>query len=791
MPDARPRLRGGAEIAAISFAAILLEIAYTRVFSFKLPYSFTFLVLGIGLLGTGSGGVLLAIWPGHRSWPFARLVAACALLAGASALASYFIIAPAHVSTMRVAENPRDLARLLIVCGALYVPFLGAGTAIAYILGSDPERAGRLYAADLCGAALACAAVVPVLLWLTPPGTIALASAIFLLAAIAAARSEGGWIAGAAIALLLPAFGALFFHRHLPEPSVDEAKALGFFNPRRDKTLFTEWHPVYRVDVVEGGDRRVIIHDGGVASALHPFDGNAAGLTLFDTNSRSYPFQVLPPNPRVLIIGAAGGEEILASLHFGARQVTGVELNPVTVSLHTKHFADYDGHLATQPNVRLLNDDGRSFLGRTDERFDLVWFVAPDSYASTSAASASAFVLAESYLYTAESIEQSLASVGDDGIVCAQFGDFRYDRKPNRTARYVATARLAFERLGIPDFDRHVLVVTSPEFTGVSTVLLKKTPFTTEEIQRFLRHARSLKGQMARYAPGEKLGVGPVNELITMPASELDAWFAKHPYDLRPVTDDAPFFWHFARFRSALGDTSLRSEWYDDEDAIGERVLLVLLGISALFAGVALLLPLLLMRRTWGRIPFKGRAALYFASLGLGFMFLEVSLMQKLVLFLGFPTYSLTVTLFALLVFSGLGSLASERYGASPARALPQLVATLAAVVALWIFVLPHATDLLLAAPLPARIAVAVALIAPLGLCLGAFMPIGLRTVSHFTEEREAFVTWGWAVNGFFSVISSILATILAMTYGFNAVMAMALGLYAVGVAALLSTRRT
>src|SRR6185436_13235700 len=146
----------------------------------------------------------------------------------------------------------------------------------------------------------------------------------------------------------------------------------------------------------------------------------------------------------------------------------------------------------------------------------------------------------------------------------------------------------------IPDFARHVLVVTSPEFTGVSTVLLKKTPFTDEEIARFLAHARSLPGQVARYAPGTQLETGPVNQLITMPASELEAWFAKHPYDLRPVTDDAPFFWHFARFRSALDESGVRGEWYDNEDAIGERVLLVLLAISTAFAVVALLLPLLL-----------------------------------------------------------------------------------------------------------------------------------------------------------------------------------------------------
>src|SRR6185369_10022989 len=205
-------------------------------------------------------------------------------------------------------------------------------------------------------------------------------------------------------------------------------------------------------------------------------------LGRFEHDPRSFPFRVARPSPEVLVIGAAGGHELLASLYFDTRHVTGVELNPVTYSLLTDHFADYSGHLPDNPRVTLVNAEGRSYLKRNDDRYDLVWFVAPDSYAAMNAATSGAFVLSESYLYTVEMIDESLDHLGPDGILCAHFGEIDYEHKPNRTVRYVSTAREAFRRRGITDFASHVLVATTPDIMNLSTVILKKTPFTPEEV---------------------------------------------------------------------------------------------------------------------------------------------------------------------------------------------------------------------------------------------------------------------------------------------------------------------
>src|SRR6185369_9101683 len=211
-------------------------------------------------------------------------------------------------------------------------------------------------------------------------------------------------------------------------------------------------------------------------------------LGRFEHDPRSFPFRVARPSPEVLVIGAAGGHELLASLYFDTRHVTGVELNPVTYSLLTDHFADYSGHLPDNPRVTLVNAEGRSYLKRNDDRYDLVWFVAPDSYAAMNAATSGAYVLSESYLYTVEMLETALAHLTPGGIVCAQFGEIDYVGKPNRTTRYLTTAREAFHRVGVEDFGRHVLVATSPGFAfTTATILLRPEPFTEEDVQAFTR----------------------------------------------------------------------------------------------------------------------------------------------------------------------------------------------------------------------------------------------------------------------------------------------------------------
>jgi spermidine synthase len=780
------------EAFLVALATILLEVSYTRVFSFKLVYYFTYLIIGIALLGLGAGGVLVAVVPRLRRIAIERAVGSLALGAAVSVLLGYLLVATTQLNAFDLlSANPppevvlREIGKLVLACFVVFVPFLCAGLALSTIFATQTQQIARLYSADLLGAAIGCAIVIPLLTYVTPPGTVLLSGVLFAAAGLrVAARTSRGLVA----LLVLAAAPSLVFAvapQLLPDPIVDRVKTLAPTRGVPAKTFFSRWHPVFRVDVMQGFASYNLIHDGTIGSTLWEWDGERSSLERFDRDDRQLPFRLLPPGPKVAIVGAAGGHEILASIWFNASHVTGIELNPVTWSLVTKHFADYGGRLAELPNVDYVNAEGRSFLRGSSDRFDLIWLVAPDSYAAMNAATSGAFVLSESYLYTKEMIADSLDRLSPGGILCVQFGEVDFAAKPNRTLRYLATARAALRELGIPDFARHVIVTTSPGFASFTsaTVLLRKTPFTPED-RAIVAQAIPTIPKAAIIHNATRGSTGLVSQVITLPAADLERMLASHPFAVGPISDDSPFFWHFVPFSTILrGFTNFGVQSH--EEALGEKLLLVLLGVAVAFAAVFMLLPLLAIRSVWHEVPYKRWAGIYFAALGLGFMFLEVCLIQRFTLFLGYPTYSLTVTLFALLLSTGIGSLLSERWLAQRNRSLLVLGGALALLVAFYLFQVPVIVRHGMSWPIGVRAGITVVLLMPLGLCLGAMMPIGLRTVSAVTRHGDVFVAWSWAVNGFFSVVSSVLATILSMTIGFNMVLVTALVIYAIGIAAL------
>jgi glucan phosphoethanolaminetransferase (alkaline phosphatase superfamily) len=286
-----------------------------------------------------------------------------------------------------------------------------------------------------------------------------------------------------------------------------------------------------------------------------------------------------------------------------------------------------------------------------------------------------------------------------------------------------------------------------------------------------------------------KPGPGIVPQLLSLDAKHADAVAAGYGRQIGPVSDDKPFFWHFSRFDDVLANIFHPIKASDPEISIGERVLLLLLFFSALYAAVFLLLPFVAVRNRWRALPAKGVSAVYFAALGLGFMFFEITMIQRLVLFLGYPTYSLTVTLAAILISTGIGALLSDRIANRSRLALPALLGVLAGLTLFYQFALGGLTDGMLSLALGARVAVAFVVLFPLGLCLGMFMPLGLGVVRRLTDHGAEYVAWSWAVNGFFSVIGAVLTTILSMQFGFRTVQFLAFGVYAVAVLALTRLR--
>ncbi|HWC38700.1 MAG TPA: hypothetical protein VG476_09240 [Acidimicrobiales bacterium] len=787
------------EILLASFAGLLLEISYTRITSFKLFYYYTYLVIGLALLGIGTGGVLVAISPRLRRAATERIVSWSLLLGAASVAVGYIIVAYIPIDETALwhygtSGSIKNLALLLLICFTLAVSFVAIGVIIATLFGRRPEGVGALYFADLVGAGVACAVVVSLIGSIGPPATIFLAGSVMALAALRLElrrRSVAIPVAGALVVLLAIVVAA-------PGLLPEQRLAAGKLDLGATKIRETRWSPIFRVDAVDFPDSLGLYHDGLLGSVVRHWNGDPStlGQLGYAKDPRSLPFAVAGRSGQdVSIIGAAGGNEVLASLYYGARHVDAVELNPATHSLVSGQLADYDGHLAQNPKVNYVKGDGRSFLARSNQRYNLLWYPAPDSYSATNASTAGAYVLSESYLYTTNALVDSLNHLRPGGILAAQFGEFDFEHQPNRTARYVATARQALSQLGVADPTRHILVATTPQglsFGTVSTILVKKSAFTDSEIARFVAGLGPVSGSVVRYAPGQPYQPGPVSHIVTSTSSQLASFYSTYPSDVRPVSDDRPFFWHFASFNKVIDNSTHSINAVNFEDQLGERVLLLLLVIAAVLAAVFLGLPFVAIRDDWRRLPWKGRSAVYFGAIGLGFFFFEISLIQRLVLFLGYPTYSITVTLAALLIFTGIGALLAGRLGARLRRSSPVLLAAIAGLTVFYAFGLPSLIDAAQGGPLVARAMITFAVLAPLGICLGAFMPLGVGAISELTSLRREYVAWAWAVNGFASVIGSVLATILAMSYGFGVLLVLGLAMYVVAVVCLyaLSARR-
>jgi hypothetical protein len=774
-------------ILLISLAGLLLEVGYTRIVSFKLWYYYTYLVIGLALLGIGSGSVFVAVFSPVRRWTTERIIAVCSIWGSVSIALGYLVVAKLRVNTISIWDygtrsSFTNLLRLGVICLAIFATFIAFGIIVAVLLGRAGDGIGRMYFSDLIGAGVGCLLAIPLITRLGPPRVVMLAALIFAVVGLASCAPRSvlfGFGALTSIVLVVTVVAT----NALPEIRTEDGK---LYTP---VTLYSAWGPVFRVDVVQLGSNTsdyLLIHDGTFGSGIRRFDGNPASLTAYAKDPRSIPFKVLgKPPSRELIIGSAGGNEILASLYYKAPDIEAVELNPVTVSLLTKHFADYTGHLPQQPAVHLHQGDGRSYLARTNAKYDLTWYVAPDSYAATNAASSGAFVLSESYLYTKQMIKTTLQHLTDDGIMVVQFGELDFN-VPNRTSRYIVTARKALQELGVRDPDDHLLVAAQLTNSGAfSTIVVKRTAFTKAETDRFLGGVAHLPEQHPYAAPGHDIGNGIVSELASGTNAQVESIVAHSSKNITPVTDDSPYFWHFTRFRDVLAHIGQPLSTRDPEDAIGERVLLLLLAIAALYAAVFLLAPFFAVRKKWRALPAKGTSAVYFAALGLGFMFYEITMIQRLVQFLGYPTYSLTVTLAAILLSTGIGALVSRRLAHRTRTAVPILLAILAALTLFYELALPSLlTGSLLSAGLAVRVLFAGLILTPLGLCLGMFMPLGLGRIASLTEHGEEYVAWGWAVNGFFSVIGSVLTTILSMAIGFRAVQLCALGAYAIAVVA-------
>ena len=781
----------------VGVVTLTLEIAYTRVISFKLFYYYTYFVIGLALLGLGSAAAVTALSARLRDTDSVRLIRRVAPAAAAVGLVGYVVVArmPTDVNliwTGSTGEAVEQVARLLFLSLSLTAVFFAVGVLLASLFVVEVEHVRRLYFFDLSGAALGCVLAVPLQATIGPPAMIFTSLVLLALLAFAAALVERTAVTMTAVIVVMVTAGAFLLDD--VKVRTDASKTV------RDNSDIAagDWGAVFRVDVTPGfGDNYILHHDGLWGAGIWRYDGTPATTARFRTDNRQIPFAATRADaPSVLIVGAAGGHEIQAALTYGAGHIDAVELNPVTVDLLRHDFADYAGNITEHPNVNYVQGDGRTFLARSDDAYDIIWFVAPDSYAASNAATAGAFVLSESYLYTKEMIDSAYEHLSDDGVIVAQFGDLDFESRPMRTARYLVTARAALDDDVDRFADQAALAYEAggdAQFLTISTIMLFRTPVDSATAERIETSTGMVPNAEVLYLPGGTRVDGLTSDVIDLPDEELDQVVDDYPLDISAIDDNRPFFWHFTSFSTVLGNWE--REFEDAEIAIGERLLLVLLTLTIVIAAVLLWLPFAVTTRgaSRTRFPRRGRLFVYFASLGLGFMLIEISMIQRFALLLGYPTLSLSVSLFTLLIATAIGARISTVVRRLPWAGLPAVVAALIAIVSVYMATSGSVTDAALSWPQGARIVLVFALLFPIGLMLGVFLPTGMDAVIQLApdgeHDRGRVVAWCWAVNGFFSVMGATLTTIVSMTFGFDVAILCGLAIYLVATAALAPSR--
>jgi len=726
---------------------MLLEIVVTRLFSAMMFYHFTFLAVALALFGIAASGVYVfvagerfAADPRREMARATRRFAAASLLAVAYALANPMDIIIVTGSNAIPAFTARQAWQLIFLVGVTALPFFYAGMVVSLALTYLRQDTNRVYAWDLAGAAVAALIIGTVLALVGGPTAVLVALTLALVAAAlfeAGHAARWGWVA-AGVALVVANLA-------LPLLRVPTTKGV-----KVESTRFEQWNAFSRVTV---DDTRTIKIDASAATHIEDLRTLTPGLQTREISALGHAM-FDPPARSALVIGPGGGRDVLHALAAGAGHVTGVEINPIIArAIMQGDYREASGGLYLDPRVTIVVDDGRSFVRRSDEAYDVVQASLVDTWAATAAG---AFALTENALYTVEAFDDYLDHLTDRGVVTMTRW---HTGARGETARLLILAAAALEERGVPagQARRHMIYAVSRR-GGLGTMILARAPITPAQLARVAAVCKAndfeievSPSSLADHPLARYLDEGPYGERVGA-ADE----------NLRPPTDDRPFFFYFKKPGDLLRPTGLMNDpglW-----------ILISLGSVVALAVAFVVAPLVIhwRRRSVGAVGQHHVAVLtYFGLVGFAFMIVEIALLQRFTLFLGHPSYSLVVILFSLLVSTAAGAYLSSRIAAAALRRVLWIAgAVLAVFAAVGGFVLPSVLHALIGLALPVRALITVVLVAPTGIVMGVMIPSIVRILA---AANSPLVPWGWGVNGATSVIGTVIATVIAIYGGFTA----------------------
>lgn len=788
-------------IAATSSGSLAYEVLLMRLFSIIQWHHFAYLIISLALLGYGVSGVFLAFNRERLAGIYSVAITVNLLLFGIAAPICFLIAQQIPFNPAELLWAPVQLAYLGGVYLLLALPFFFAANVIGLSFFRYRRDVPLIYAADLCGAGIGSLSIIALLFVLFPEKILPLIGGLSIAASLLVQRLfYRRWSAGlkmtvgaatlASVLLLITLdwtlnispYKDLSQQLRIPGTDVVEhySSPLGLLSVIESKQVPLRHAPGLSLNTDVGPPEQLgVFTDADNLSAISRYDGNPDSIAYLDQSTSALPYH-LQDLKKVLILGAGTGGDVLQALYHQTRAVDAVELNPQTIALVKDKHAEFAGNIYSDPRVRLHNTEARGFVATSRDRYDLINLSLLDAFG---ASSAGLYALAETYLYTEQALEAYLEHLTPGGYLSLT----RWIKMPPRdTLKLLATAGNALNTLGYANPEQSIVLIRSWQ---TATILIKNGVFSEAELAE-LRRFCDERGFDADYYPGvTEAEVNRFNILqepyyfqaaTALLSEEREAFIADYKFNITPATDDRPYFFHFFKWKTLPEIWSLLGQ--GGMSLLESGYLLLVAGLlQAIVVGFLLIIaPLWFWKRRLGigsgsAMPI--RILLYFSSLGLAFLFIEIAFIQKFILILHHPLYAVTVVVSTFLLSAGIGSHFSKKLSDRNKRiwiAVP--ITAILLLSAAYILEFQFITGFLLQRSELSKIVGSIGLIAPLGFFMGMPFPMGMASLGR---NIPALIPWAWGINGCASVVSAILATLIATEFGFTVLVFSALWLYA------------
>ncbi len=774
----------------VSAATLCLEISLTRYFSVSQQYHFAFLVVSIAFLGYGSAGSFLSISQKLSAADKEKVLTSAAILFSFTILLSFFICNAIPFDFIKLSWENTQIFTILLYYVVLSFPFFFAGVIISFAIARTASMVNTIYFFDLLGAGTGTLLAVLIYHPKGDKGVFVIISFLVLIAALLFSPKKPLVFKYIIFSLLSVEIGLFVAGPSWLAFRISDFKALPVSLRYPDaKHLFTKWNSMSRVDIIDSPAVRYapglsllynkslphqlgLLVDGGELNAItHVKDWDDPALEFIAYLPSSFPYR-FQDRSRVLILEPKGGLDVLAALYYRASHVSVIEGNPLINDILQRELADYSGQIYQMESVHSTSSTSRSALKKKNGDFDLVVFSLADVFGS---AGTGQFGFGENYLYTEESFMDAFHQLSDEGIASMTL----YLLPPPRQEIRLLATWIEILRRTVDFPDQHLIVIRS---WGTISFFIKKSPYSAREIKTLKDFCETYFVDLVFY-PGikpeeaniynryeEPLYYNFTHQLLS--SSGHQSFYKDYLFQVEPVVDDRPFFANFFKLSKIKATfTVLGQKWLPFLQ--GEFLVLLLFVQAICVAFILVWVPVLLLRKhSRSKYPDFKKILLYFGLIGMSFMFVEITLIQKFILFLGHPLYSTALTIFALLFSSGIGSLLSKKLlGHHPKKNVIFPLLSAACLILGYTLVLPVLFKSMIGWALLPKLFLSFCLIFPLGFMMGFPFPTGIRFLAR---TERAIIPWAWATNAFSSVVNSIAALMFAFWVGYNCVLVLA-----------------